>query len=390
MGGVPISIEHLAMALRELGHEVYVFAPTYRNQEEEEYVVRYPSLPLFVGDAPIPNVLTSLFEKKIEELEIDVIHVHHPALVGNIALHLRKKYGIPVIFTYHTRYEEYLHYVKPLTWLEACTGFVEKYLTWYCNQCDAIIAPTVGMKRYLESRQLEVPISVLPTGIPIQSFTPSNKRVKELREQYGKGADYVLCTVSRMAKEKNLEFQLRGLVLLKKALQKKQRSFRYLMIGNGPQQGELKELAKRFGLEDEIVFVGRVENQDISAFQKACDVFAFSSKSETQGIVLFEAMAVGNPIVAIKASGVEDIVKDGVTGYLTSEEEEMWSSRLLALLENPKLRRQFGEEAQRVVFTCEESEIAKRAEVCYRNAMQRDTKDVQNNWLHSSNFGVPS
>ena len=386
MGGVPISIDHLAKALRELGHEVYVFAPTYQKQEEEEYVIRYPSLPLPVAGAPIPNVLTSLFEKKIEELKIDVIHVHHPALVGNIALHLRKKYGIPVIFTYHTRYEAYLHYVKPLAWLEACTGFVEKYLTWYCNQCDAIVAPTVGMKRYLESRQLEVPIWVLPTGIPIESFSPSIKRVTEIREKYGKGVDYVLCTVSRIAKEKNLAFQLRGLVLLKQELQKKQKTFRYLMIGNGPQQEELQEMVKRLGLEDEVVFVGRVENQEITAFQKACDVFAFSSKSETQGIVLFEAMAVGNPIVAVKASGVEDIVEDGVTGYLTVEEEEMWSSRLLELLENTKLRRQFGEEAQRTVYAYEEGEIAKQAEVCYRNAIQKDSRDVaKTNWLHNYN-----
>lgn len=387
MGGVPISIDHLAKALRELGHEVYVFAPTYKAQEDERYVIRYPSMPFSVAGAPIPNVLTSLFEKKVKELEIAVIHVHHPALVGNVALYLRKKYGIPVIFTYHTRYEAYLHYIKPLAWLESCTGFVEKYLTWYCNQCDAIVAPTIGMKRYLESRQLEVPISVLPTGIPIESFSPSMEQVKEIRETYGKGGDYVLCTVSRMAKEKNLEFQLRGLVLLKQALQKKQKTFRYLMIGNGPQQEELQEMVKRLGLEDEVVFVGRVENQDIAAFQKASDVFAFSSKSETQGIVLFEAMAVGNPIVAVKASGVEDIVEDGVTGYLTSEEEEMWSNRLLELLENPKRRRQFGEEAQRVVYTYEESQIAKRAVACYCQAVQKHGRDVtKTNWLHNYNM----
>ena len=90
MGGVPISVDHLAKALRELGHEVYVFAPTYKEQEEEEYVIRYPSFPVTVAGAPIPNVLTRLFEEKVQELAIEVIHVHHPALVGNVALHLRK------------------------------------------------------------------------------------------------------------------------------------------------------------------------------------------------------------------------------------------------------------------------------------------------------------
>lgn len=386
MGGVPISIEHLAKALRELGHEVYVFAPTHREQENERYVIRYPSMPFSVAGAPIPNVITTLFEKKVQELDIDLIHVHHPALVGNVALFLKKKYGIPVIFTYHTRYEAYLHYIKPLEWLEKKTGFVEKYLTWYCNQCDAIVAPTLGMKRYLENRHFSTPISVLPTGIPIESFSPNMRRVNEIRTEYGKGVDYVLCTVSRMAKEKKIEFQIRGLALLKQTLKKKQKSLRFLMIGDGQQKGELQELAKKYDLEQEIVFVGQVENCDITAYLKACDVFTFASKSETQGIVLLEAMAVGNPIVAVKASGVEDIVEDGVTGYLTQEEEGEWSNRILALLEGKELRKKFGEEAQRVAFAYEESEIAKRAVRCYQKVLEGRANDTQKtNWLHHYN-----
>lgn len=286
MGGVPIFVDHLAKALRELGHEVFVFAPTYKEQQEEEYVVRYPSFPIAIAGAPIPNVLTSLFKEKVQELAIDVIHVHHPALVGNVALHLRKKYGIPVIFTYHTRYEAYLHYVRPLAWLESGTGFGEKYLIWFCNQCDGIVAPTAGIGKYLESRQIEPPIHVLPTGIPIEGFTPSKELVQSIREQYGKDVDYLLCTVSRMAKEKNVEFQLRGLALLKKELQEKNKNFRYLFIGDGSQLQELKTLTRRLGLEKEVVFVGKVENTSISAYLKACDLFAFSSKSETQEIYM--------------------------------------------------------------------------------------------------------
>ena len=374
MGGVPISVDHLAKALRELGHEVYVFAPTYKEQEEEEYVVRYPSFPISVVGAPIPNVLTGLFEKKIKELSIDVIHVHHPALVGNVAIYLRKKYGIPVIFTYHTRYEAYLHYVKPLSWLEKGIGFVEKYLVWFCNQCDGIVAPTAGMRKYLKSRQIEIPITILPTGIPIESFTPRKELVIDIREQYGKDVDYLLCTVSRMAKEKNVEFQLRGLVLLKEVLQKQQKTVRYLMIGDGPQLTELKVIAKRLGLEKEVVFVGKVENEQIAAYLKACDLFAFSSKSETQGIVLLEAMAVGKPIVAVKASGVEDMVVDGETGYMTQEDEASWKDRILTILENPEERERVGRAAQNIAFNYEERRIALAAVECYQRAVHRTAR----------------
>lgn len=371
MGGVPISVDHLSKALRELGHEVYVFAPTYKEQEEEEYVIRYPSFPVTVAGAPIPNVLTRLFEEKVQELAIEVIHVHHPALVGNVALHLRKKYGIPVIFTYHTRYEEYLHYVRPLTLLENGTGFVEKYLTWYCNQCDAIVAPTAGMKRYLESRQINPPVNVLPTGIPIEGFTPSKELVQSITEQYGKDVDYLFCTVSRMAKEKNIEFQLRGLALLKKELQGKQKNFRYLLIGDGPQLQELKALTRRLDLEKEVVFVGKVENTLISAYLKACDLFVFSSKSETQGIVLLEAMAVGKPIVAVKASGVEDIVVDEVTGYMTTEDEIAWKEKILKIVETPMKGESMGKAAQNIAFGYEERRIALAAVDCYQRAIHR-------------------
>ena len=102
IGGVPISVDRLANALRERGNEVYVFAPTYENQEEEEYVIRFSTFAGTIAGAVLPNPFDPRIEQKMKALKIDVIHVHHPALMGNVALHLRKKLGIPVVFTYHT------------------------------------------------------------------------------------------------------------------------------------------------------------------------------------------------------------------------------------------------------------------------------------------------
>ncbi len=144
IGGVPVSVEHLAKALRERGHTVYVFAPSYEGQKEEPFVIRYPSFPVKIVGAPVPNVLTGLFLKKVQELEIDIIHVHHPALVGNVALFLKRRLRIPVVFTYHTRYEEYLHYVSVLEKIEKHTGVIERYLRFFCDRCDMLAAPTPG------------------------------------------------------------------------------------------------------------------------------------------------------------------------------------------------------------------------------------------------------
>ena len=367
IGGVPVSIEHLAEALRGRGHTVYIFAPTYENQVEEPYVIRYPSFPIKVAGAPVPNVLTGIFIKKVRELNIDVIHVHHPAIVGNVALSIRKKLGVPVVFTYHTRYEAYLHYINGLEKVEQSTGFINWYLHHFCNQCDLLVAPTPGILDYLQKERMKPPIQVMPTGIPMENFLPEQESVAAIRQQYLGTADYLTCTVSRLAKEKNLDFQIRGLSCLKRLLKKKGRTFRHMIIGDGPEKENLMRQIGELGLTENIIFIGNVDNQEIKNYQAAADAFLFTSKSETQGIVLLEAMAVGNPVVAVEASGVRDVVKDGVNGYLTEEDTYWWAERTRMVLEEVAKREQLSQAAQETAELYSEEEVARQAEQYYRN-----------------------
>lgn len=367
IGGVPVSIEHLAEALRRRGHTVYIFAPTYENQVEEPYVIRYPSFPIKVAGAPVPNVLTGIFTKKVRELNIDVIHVHHPAIVGNVALSIRKKLGVPVVFTYHTRYEAYLHYINGLEKVEQSTGFINWYLHHFCNQCNLLVAPTPGILDYLQKEQMKPPIQVMPTGIPMENFLPEQESVAAIRQQYLGTADYLTCTVSRLAKEKNLDFQIRGLSCLKRLLKKKGRSFRHMIIGDGPEKKNLMRQIEELGLTENIIFIGNVDNQEIKNYQAAADAFLFTSKSETQGIVLLEAMAVGNPVVAVEASGVRDVVKDGVNGYLTEEDTYWWAERTRMVLEEVAKREQLSQAARETAESYSEEEVARQAEQYYRN-----------------------
>lgn len=367
IGGVPVSIKHLAEALRSRGHTVYIFAPTYENQVEEPYVIRYPSFPIKVAGAPVPNVLTGIFTKKVRELNIDVIHVHHPAIVGNVALSIRKKLGVPVVFTYHTRYEAYLHYINGLEKVEQSTGFINWYLHHFCNQCDLLVAPTPGILDYLQKEQMKPPIQVMPTGIPMENFLPEQESVAAIRQQYIGTADYLTCTVSRLAKEKNLDFQIRGLACLKRLLKKKGRTFRHMIIGDGPEKKKLICQIEELGLTENIIFIGNVDNQEIKNYQAAADAFLFTSKSETQGIVLLEAMAVGNPVVAVEASGVRDVVKDGVNGYLTEEDAYWWAERTRMVLEEVAKREQLSQAARETAEMYSEEEVARQAEQYYRN-----------------------
>ena len=370
IGGVPISIEHLAEALRGLGHKVWVFAPSYKNQEEESYVIRYPSLPLSVVGAPVPNVLTKLFAQKIEELHIDVIHVHHPALVGNVALALKRK------FTYHTRYEEYLHYIAGLKQIEAHTGIMEKYLRYFCTHCDLLVAPTPGIRDYLQKKNLRTPIAVLPTGIPAESFLPDQERAEHIRKEYLGAADHMFCTVSRLAKEKNIYFQLEGLACLKRLLQKTGRSFKHLMIGDGPERRSVEKRVRELGLADEIVFFGNVPNAEIKNYQAASDLFLFTSKSETQGIVLLEAMAAENPVVAVEASGVCDVVCNGENGYRTPEDADVWARKIADTIADRTLLASLGEGAGRTAEFYAEEQIALRAAQCYEQVCAKAPQEI--------------
>lgn len=377
VGGVPVSIEHLAQALRKIGHTVYIFAPSYENEEEEEFVIRYPSFPVKIAGAPVPNVLTSLFLKKVTELGIDIIHVHHPAIVGNVALAIRKKTGIPVVFTYHTRYEAYLHYIKPLEKVEEHTGVLEKYLNYFCNKCDLIVAPTPGIASYLQQTNLDTPVGIMPTGIPEENFHEEPFRVEEIRKKYAADTDYLFCTVSRLAEEKNLDFQLEALVQLKELLGAQGKRFRHLIIGEGPKRKELAGRICELGLKENVILLGNVSNTEIKNFQAASDLFLFTSKSETQGIVLLEAMAVGNPVIAVDASGVRDIVKDGVNGYLTREDAGEFAAQTAAVLSENAKYQKLCEGAGRMAESYREERVAKAAELYYVSTRARTLQEVR-------------
>lgn len=368
IGGVQISIQNLASSMRKLGHTVYIFAPTYPNQEEEEYVIRYPSLPFSISGAPVPNILTTLFEKKVVELGIDIIHVHHPALVGNIALHLKKKYDIPVVFTYHTRYEEYMHYIKGLMTLESVFGGIERYLVSFCNKCDLIVAPTDEIKNYIEDKDInDTHVTVIPTGITYKAFDMDFEERYKIVRKYKKNADYLFVTVSRLAKEKNLRFQIEGLCKLKETLSKEGKTFRYMIIGDGPYRQELERLIHKAGLSEEISLLGSIDNDKLANYYAAANAFLFSSKSETQGIVILEAMAQAKPVIAVNATGVCDIVRNGVNGYLTSEEPEEWAESVVKAVSDVHNYRGLSSEARNTALCYLEDNIAKKFEKRYMN-----------------------
>lgn len=378
VGGVPISIERLCGGLRELGHEVVVFAPDYGMCGEEEQVVRYKTLYRKNNDGMmIGNCFDSKTEQRFLEEKFDVIHVHHPMICGYAALYLGRKYGIPVAYTYHTRYEEYLHYFKLYNGmkrhgLDGMASYIKetlvpRYMALFANACDLVFAPTQMMKECLAGYGVRTETAVLPTGLMDESFTERKEAAEEIRARIKGEKTYLFCTVARLEKEKNLDFLLRGTAEVKKRIGD---CFRLIVAGEGSERERLMELAVELGIQDNLFFSGKVPNEQIRDYLSASDVFLFASRSETQGIVLLEAMAAGTPVVAVKASGVVDIVKDGFNGYMTEADEEEWAEAVRKIVAHPQRFCEWKEHSVQTASAYRSSRVALMAAQGYRRMLE--------------------
>lgn len=394
IGGVPISIERLTDALREKGHRVVVFAPRYSrlDGEPEEDVVRYGTLSQrFYSNTVLPNPLDPVLEERFAGEKFDVIHVHHPVLIGKAAAHLSDKYKIPLVYTYHTRYEQYLDYAGPIRWLSRgaerddllgrlrCRGsraikqeIAPWYLSNFMRRCHTVIAPTEGMRRafslqYGYTYACQADVAVLPTGLTEESYRPDRKAAREIRQRYGRGDTPLLVTVSRLGHEKNVPFLLRCMARLRKSLP----DFRLMVIGDGPRREEYMDLCGQLGIRDQICFLGSLPNREIASHMAAADCFVFASKTETQGIVILESMAARTPVVALRASGVEDLVQDGVSGYLCPEEEGPFAEQLLRVLQNEPLRDSLRIGAFETALRYREDAVAEKAVRIYTDTCRQ-------------------
>ncbi len=382
VGGVPISIDRLAAGLRERGHTVFVFAPVCGDTRgiDDLYTFRFRTVrPLQGGGFRLSQLFDPSIQRIFPTLGADLIHVHDPFLVGHLALALGRKYHIPVVFTHHTRYEQYLHYIRAYAAAEArardghpvTAGLLrelrEEWLpAWVAafeNRCDAVAAPAESMRQELLQLGVKQPVCVLPTGLPESAFVRDDLQAARLRRELAGGRTHLLCTVSRLGREKNLDVLLRSMACLRERIGG---DFRLAVLGEGPERAALEALRDRLGLREQVLFCGMVENHGLAAYHCASDLFVFASRTETQGIVLLEAMAAGRPVVALDAPGAQDVVRDGVNGFLTCEAG--FAPRIAGLLRDRPLRQAFAKAALRTARRFTVGEVAREAEMLYCTA----------------------
>ena len=336
VGGVARSVQQFTREYQSLGHRTLVVAPEFESMPPSEAgVVRVPALQKFNGSdfsvaVPLPGFLTQAIAKFVP----DIVHSHHPFLLGDTAQRVAARYDIPIVFTHHTQYEKYTHYVPGDS--EAMQKFVVDLAVGYCNMCEGVIAPSETIRQRLIQQGVQTTVAEIPTGVETDVFGSGNGI--EFRQEYGIGkSDFVVGHVGRLAPEKGLDF-LADTVATFVA---NHGNAKFLVAGSGPSALTVSSAFDSRGIADRLISVGRLDRPELASLYNAMDVFAFASHSETQGMVLTEAMAASTPVIAVDAPGVREIVSNGQNGFLLpSDDKCQFVGKLEDYYNMPKAKRQ--------------------------------------------------
>ncbi|MEW6457867.1 MAG: glycosyltransferase family 4 protein [Bacillota bacterium] len=372
--GVVRSIETFSEELLALGHQVYIFAPRYGQvQSREESIFRFYSVPSPTNpDYNIAIPISLRLKTTLKQLKVDIIHVHSPFMLGRLGARCARDLELPLVFTYHTLYDQYVHYLPVARNLTR--KITQKLSVQFCNRCDMVLVPTWVIGEYIRGLGVQVPVTKLPTGIKVEDFQQGDPRW--LRERYGIGAEEkVLLFVGRLGQEKNIDFLLRAYRQVLDGLP--QAPVRLVLVGGGPETGNLKLMARALGIGERTVFTGPLAGRDVVHCYAGADLFVFPSVTETQGLVIGEAKAAGVPVVAVDAFGVAEMVNHGEDGFLTSLSEQGFAERILVLLNDEELRRRMAGAARENARELSARVLAGQLESVYRRLIEHRPRTSQ-------------
>ncbi|GAB4367236.1 MAG: glycosyltransferase family 4 protein [Spirochaetales bacterium] len=336
VNGVTTSILIFQRELERLGHNVYIFCPTYGGRERDDPpgVFRFYSIPYRSEMMHEQRIALPISRGiwKFPVLDIDIVHYHVTHYMGAYALFLAWLFRKPTIHTYHTLFVKYTHYVKIRSSL--AVRFVKWISRAFCNRTDRILAPSEEMKRELLTYGVNKPIEILPTGIDPPPL-PAPSALEALRKRFP--ADMkLLVFVGRFAREKNIPLLFDVLQILKT----KGVPGHLLLVGDGPDRKRIEEEIHKRGLSQEVTITGYIPREEVFALLACADLFLFPSETETQGLVLLEAMSVGTPVVAADAMGSGELLQDGRGGIAVEATPKAFAEATYRLLTDRSLYRE--------------------------------------------------
>ena len=367
LNGVSISIDALVHEMRNQGHSVHVFtASHFRYKDPDPNTSRFLALTTpWARNYPLAVPPFYPMLHRFRKQPFDVIHTHTPFTIGFVGLRWAQSHGIPVVSTYHTLYDKYAHYI-PLFPKRYVRYKIAKHTNFYYNQVDHVITPSEASMKWLRRHSVHRPITVIPTGV---SRLLSVNR-SETRQRLGIAPNHkVLLYVGRIAKEKNMSvlFEAAALVFASDP------HARLWLVGDGPYREQCSQMARELGIGDRVKFVGFIPREEVDAYYAASDLFVFSSLTETQGLVVNEAMSYGLPAVVVNGGGAGASVVDDVNGLLVRNDSEQMAESILTILNDEQLAAKLSDGALRTGREYSVASMAERAVDVYRSVIQDES-----------------
>jgi glycosyltransferase involved in cell wall biosynthesis len=314
VGGVAHSVAAFSEEYRKRGHRVLIVAPEFPEKiAGEKHVVRIHAIQNFNGsDFSVALPFSPDLSDRLDQFKPDIVHAHHPFLLGMTALRVARQRELPLVFTHHTLYEHYTHYVPADS--QVLKRFVIELATRYANLSSLVLAPSHSIVKLLRERGVQTPIAEVPTGVQLEDY--NNGDGSKVRRRLGipKSA-FVVGHLGRFGQEKNLRFLCNAVT----RFMRDEGNTHFLFAGSGPLEDELQAIFASRGLSQRLHMPGAVLGEARRDMYNAMDAFVFASTSETQGLVLSEAMAGGVPVIALDANGSREMVRNGKNGRLVTE-----------------------------------------------------------------------
>jgi glycosyltransferase involved in cell wall biosynthesis len=366
INGVSTSIQTFRRELEALGHDTKLVAPAYPVPHDDDrgiYRVASRYVPLDPEDRAMRWSALRRLRNVLADGPFDLVHIQTPFFAHYAGVKLARAWSIPCVTTYHTLFEEYLAHYVPFIPKRALRAAARAFSRRQCSDVDAVIVPSIAMRETLERYGVSTRTEIIPTGIPLRDFARGDGAQFRAHHGIAPGRPMLLF-VGRVAYEKNIDFLLRVVGQVMRAIP----DVLLAISGEGPALEHLRRLTMESGLGNNVLFVGYLDRTTALAdCYRAADIFVFASRTETQGLVLLEAMALGLPVVSTAVMGTRDIVGAGKGALVPQDDEHDFASKVVALLRDPLLRARIGAEALEYARSWGAPATARRLESMYFN-----------------------
>ncbi len=374
INGVSTSVAMLKSALEKQGHDVYLVTVSDNALKyellEDGHVIKVPGIPVGIYDYRLSRIYPLTMINTMKSWNLDVIHSHTEFGIGILARLFAKQFGIPLVHTYHTLYEDYTHYITHGYFEKSSKKIVEYLTKFYCDKtATELIVPTDKIyKLFKEKYEFEKNINIIPTGIEVDRFFKENvnsKEVSRLKQKLGfTKKDYILLFVGRLAEEKNVEF----LLDVSQRLVKKNKAYKLLIVGSGPDEDKFKEIAKEKGISDNVIFTGKVPWEEVPYYYHIADLFLTASTTETQGLTVVEAMASEVSPLCINDEAFITTITDGLNGKIFNNKDECFE-QVEYLYKHPAIKKKMDKQARIKSELCSSKYYAESVVNVYERAI---------------------